>query len=927
MKRKITLILVVCFVILLFSSIVFSDTGGKNLVVLEMKAVEYTSCPYLYVFNGADYQFENDLISVGRTQSNEYTDQLMIGAQLPVSGGFIKLKVEEPPGENCRLDWLQLNAINHPEGTQAGVDEKGQAHTYAFPTAPQVALDQVNQNVTSRVAREDGQGVLLYDGQYITVNFVATDLSKGGKLILQATGFNRDEDLPETIIPKVPALEIQTLENGVWVTRGRFFPKVCAAYGVFDLQKYLDPAAPSIRIKSLSCRTNTAHLIDYLGLDNTPDNCSQEVLPLARALKNGATDVKDLVTASDGSYLEMQGGQDIVNLEFTPPVSTGVNDYFFTSKGFYQEADNTFYVYTKDSSGNFQNRWNSGWNGFQDSSPSNYKTLAIDLTPYVGQNFPDSKDQFIIKIQNRMNWQPQRFAAIDYVCLKIYDETIKDYRLLNLESAWDEATGLGLNLVELAQLKTDDGNPWNAFNRSLILTFGKDNHTNYYNAGFVDFYSYLSHLAGDPVNAATGNFVTQKDDIVVAGFNPISFRRVYNSIGNWQGVLGTNWRHSYEYQLIKTEGKVSITFSDGHMEEFTANPDGSYTPMPGKYGILKPNPAGGHILTQSDQTAYYFSSGGNLTAITDIHGNTTTIFYDNGKITKIQNDSGYLQLEYTGNLLTKVSDQLKRFTLYGYTDGKLTSFTAINGGAYQYSYDSQNRLIRIVDPLGNVKITNTYDSQNRIIGQTMADGSTNSFSYDDSSQITTCAERNGTKTLYKYDQKNRIYETDFPDGVQQVVINDQNQITAAVDKNGNRYSYEYDLKGNITRETNPLGDVTEYSYDNHNRLTSVREPDGGLYEYRYDSLGNLIASRDPLGREVKLEYNSKGLPVKVFMPDGSFSEAGYDARGNAVTVKDPLGNVTLNQYDDLNRLSGVIKPNGGQIRYEYTADGNLQKVT
>jgi broad-specificity NMP kinase len=71
------------------------------------------------------------------------------------------------------------------------------------------------------------------------------------------------------------------------------------------------------------------------------------------------------------------------------------------------------------------------------------------------------------------------------------------------------------------------------------------------NAGSYDLEDGLSEACGDPINAATGNFIMRKSDLYIEGFNSIEFARFYNSIDLWEGSLGKGWHHSYEVVIKK----------------------------------------------------------------------------------------------------------------------------------------------------------------------------------------------------------------------------------------------------------------------------------------------------------------------------------------------------------------------------------------
>ncbi|MDD2402510.1 MAG: DUF6531 domain-containing protein [Clostridia bacterium] len=109
-----------------------------------------------------------------------------------------------------------------------------------------------------------------------------------------------------------------------------------------------------------------------------------------------------------------------------------------------------------------------------------------------------------------------------------------------------------------------------------------------YEAGIEGISEGTTCAVGDPVNIATGNYITSKTDLIIDGHTPLVFSRFYNSMDNWQSSLGTNWHHDYEMKLTSTdEGKVKITFNDGHVEEFILNDEGKYISMLGKYSELK----------------------------------------------------------------------------------------------------------------------------------------------------------------------------------------------------------------------------------------------------------------------------------------------------------------------------------------------------
>lgn len=434
---------------------------------------------------------------------------------------------------------------------------------------------------------------------------------------------------------------------------------------------------------------------------------------------------------------------------------------------------------------------------------------------------------------------------------------------------------------------------------------------------------------GDPVNAATGNYVYTHSDIEVTGSFPIAFRRFYNSRDHYNGDIGTNWHHSVETRLQDmNNGAIEIIFDDGHREIFTESGNGKYSPEPGKYGELKKNNNATYTLTLRDKSIYNFNERGQLTKRTDCNGNSTTYGYEDLLLRKVSSSSGYLLIQYYSNgYIRKISDNVGRYVEYNYTGKSLVSFRDIEGNIIEYKYDSENRLTDIISQRKDGSIINRYDSQGRIVEQTLADGNTAYFEYDDANRTTTLTEGNGSKTIYKYDEKYRITETVYEDGLEKSTFNDKDQRTSFTDKKGNTYYYDYDDNGNVTSVKDPKDQITEYTYDSNNKVTSIKRPDNSMYSFTYDDKGNLLTSTEPTNKTTKFEYNSKGLPVKIINPDNGITELSYDSKGNVLEIEDPLGGKTEYQYDSQNRAKAVTDPNGSTTCYEYTDAGKIKKVT
>ena len=163
------------------------------------------------------------------------------------------------------------------------------------------------------------------------------------------------------------------------------------------------------------------------------------------------------------------------------------------------------------------------------------------------------------------------------------------------------------------------------------------------------------------------------------------------------------------------------------------------------------------------------------------------------------------------------------------------------------------------------------------------------------------------------------------------------------------YRYRYDSAGNLAAAIDPLGNRTDYAYDDLGRLTTVtgedpedREGDDGpVTEYHYDPAGQVSYVIDPLLRRTDYDYDGLGRTKTVTLPRPNPADERpvyhytYDPVGNLWTETDPLENVTHYAYDNLYRLKTLTGEDpvtrgssGGPVtEYDYSLVGDLITVT
>ena len=166
---------------------------------------------------------------------------------------------------------------------------------------------------------------------------------------------------------------------------------------------------------------------------------------------------------------------------------------------------------------------------------------------------------------------------------------------------------------------------------------------------------------------------------------------------------------------------------------------------------------------------------------------------------------------------------------------------------------------------------------------------------------------------------------------------------------------EFDGNGNITKVTDPNGNVTINTYDAFNRLATSTTHTGVsgnlsfsgtiVNRFRYDRTNNRVLVRDGMAnadaasRDVIMEYDGLNRLTKTIHPEISHGASGsgesarsesltYDAI-NKISRTDAKGQVTNYTYDKRHRLKTEVYFNDGKdddLKYFYDRADNLVEV-
>jgi len=451
---------------------------------------------------------------------------------------------------------------------------------------------------------------------------------------------------------------------------------------------------------------------------------------------------------------------------------------------------------------------------------------------------------------------------------------------------------------------------------------------------------------GIKVNTWNGNAFYSIGLVGLSGRGlPVNLALSYNS--SWaknDSAYGFGWQFGYNiYYTDKSNGDIIVTWGDGRSETFTNN-NGTYVSSADTFDTLTQYETGKFKLVMKDGVEYYFNNSGikKISTMRDQYGNVVTFQHNpEGQLTGIVDASNrLLLLNYTGGKLTQIVDNNvtpARVVNIDYDgSGNLEQIRDFKNNPIVYTYNSEHSLIKIKDI---AQTTTNISYSNGIIASIVNDAGPAMYaSYDSVNKITKIIQNSNNSTLYVtkyfYDAEGRISKIDrIKDGngvalSQFYTWDSNNNLLTYKDEKGNVTTNTYDSKGNILNITDPLQNVTTYTYEStFNKVTGVTNALGKSSTYQYDVKGNMTKSIDALNNATTFTYAANGDLLTTTNAAGKLTSFTYNQYGYQTQNTDPLNHSVINTYDTIGRLISSKDGNNNTTAYEYDINGNKTKMT
>ena len=224
--------------------------------ILE-KQVLKGSCPFLYVYDGEQYQFVTDLLwraplglvtSMGFVAPDETKDFVKIsGTQLQPKSGKYSIQITEELWETAYFDEVKLIAVDHPEGTDIFVNEQYAPPPFAEFKIYGVAEKRFPKSAVDHNGKDVSDALKTFDYRYAVEHApgVYQGVVEPHAVVLDLGDVSNDTPL--------------TLFLGGWI-----FPTDTSINVALFQNPAINPRFPSVAVKDKTGEWKT--VIDMIGL-------------------------------------------------------------------------------------------------------------------------------------------------------------------------------------------------------------------------------------------------------------------------------------------------------------------------------------------------------------------------------------------------------------------------------------------------------------------------------------------------------------------------------------------------------------------------------------------------------------------------------------------------------------------------------------
>ena len=284
--------------------------------------------------------------------------------------------------------------------------------------------------------------------------------------------------------------------------------------------------------------------------------------------------------------------------------------------------------------------------------------------------------------------------------------------------------------------------------------------------------------------------------------------------------------------------------------------------------------------------------------------------------------------------------------------GFITATTYSTGARIEYEYEwraSGLVPLAVIDPQGLVQVTEC-DNAGRPLASVDPAGRRSSVIRDVRGLVTEIIDPIGNVTKVEYSPEGWVTKVINPDGSEQTMVYDGegNQIET-IDEVGTRTVVKHTVFDKVQEVLAANGGTTRYTYNTQMEPIAITNADGHTWRFEYDLAGNIVKEIDYNGLVTETRRSPDGLRLDTIDGEGTVTTI-YDAMGQVAELHEADGVVkfTRDQYgevtqitnkwstvdyhhDEYGRLSSetttLYSGEQSALKYHYSATGAMNAVT
>jgi len=285
-----------------------------------------------------------------------------------------------------------------------------------------------------------------------------------------------------------------------------------------------------------------------------------------------------------------------------------------------------------------------------------------------------------------------------------------------------------------------------------------------------------------------------------------------------------------------------------------------------------------------------------------------------------------------GRVLDDGSTQLYTYDYNGF--GHVTNMVDPIGRTLSFIYSTNGiDLLEVRQTrAGNNELLSrrTYNSQHRPLNITDAAGQTTTFTYNGRGQVLTARNPKGDIVTYNYNANGYLVMVDGPlpgtNDVLTFTYDPFGRIRTFTDVNGYTLTSDYDSMDRAIRVTCPDGTFTQYTYDRLH-LAALRDRAGRTNVFEHDNMRQVTKQTDPLGHVTQFEWCGCGALKNLTDPLGRRTSWLTDVQGRLVRKQYPDGSQIDYSYEKrISRLQQVVDQRHQSTTFTYNRDDTLKTI-